>query len=179
MKIAQVLIILFLINSVVAICSDGQIDINSASAEELDKITWVGPATAEKIIAGRPFKSVDSLLNVSGIGEKKLADIKSQGLACVKEESVKTEKISEETNEFVVEKVETNVTEENFTTEINQSLNVESPAIKLNAKTIKTEENNEKIDKSKYASYGLVAFCILLIVLFIIKARKNKNEFEE
>ena len=38
-----------------------KIDLNSASAAELDKLPGVGPATAKKIIAGRPFTSVADL----------------------------------------------------------------------------------------------------------------------
>lgn len=37
------------------------IDINSASQQELDKLPGVGPATAKKIIAGRPYSSVADL----------------------------------------------------------------------------------------------------------------------
>jgi DNA uptake protein ComE-like DNA-binding protein len=66
-----------------AACADGQVDINTGSAEELDLIKWVGPATAASIIAARPFSSVDDLIRVSGIGETKLADIKAEGIACV------------------------------------------------------------------------------------------------
>ena len=39
------------------------IDINSASKEELMKLTGVGDATAEKIIAGRPFKTKAELVS--------------------------------------------------------------------------------------------------------------------
>lgn len=42
--------------------STGLIDINSASAEELDKLPGIGPAYAKKIIAGRPYKGKDELL---------------------------------------------------------------------------------------------------------------------
>jgi len=60
-----------------------RIDINTASLEELDKITEVGPSTAQKIIDARPFLSLDDLLKIKGIGEKTLQKIKEQGLACV------------------------------------------------------------------------------------------------
>jgi competence ComEA-like helix-hairpin-helix protein len=60
------------------------IDINSASEEELQRIAQVGPARAKSLVALRPFKSVDGLTRVSGIGDARLAQIKAQGLACVK-----------------------------------------------------------------------------------------------
>ncbi len=41
--------------------SGAKIDLNSASAADLDKLPGVGPATSKKIIAGRPFTSVADL----------------------------------------------------------------------------------------------------------------------
>jgi len=61
----------------------GQININTASVEDLDKITEVGPATAQKIILARPFYSLNDLLKVSGIGEATLQKITQQGCAYV------------------------------------------------------------------------------------------------
>jgi competence ComEA-like helix-hairpin-helix protein len=53
------------------------IDLNRASATELERVPGVGPATAKAIIEFRqksgPFRSVDDLLSVRGIGPKKLA----------------------------------------------------------------------------------------------------------
>jgi competence ComEA-like helix-hairpin-helix protein len=45
------------------------LDINSASAAELEKIPGIGPATAARIIAARPFNSADDLRQVKGIGD--------------------------------------------------------------------------------------------------------------
>jgi DNA uptake protein ComE-like DNA-binding protein len=38
------------------------VDINSASAEELDKLPGVGPARAQAIISNRPYSGKDDLL---------------------------------------------------------------------------------------------------------------------
>lgn len=51
-----------------------KIDLNSASAVELEKLPGVGPATAKKIIAGRPFKSVEDLKSV-GLSKAEIAKI--------------------------------------------------------------------------------------------------------
>lgn len=60
--------------------SGGLVNINTATAQELQTLRGIGEATAEKIIADReangPFKSIDDLTRVSGIGEKKLAAIR-------------------------------------------------------------------------------------------------------
>jgi len=53
-----------------------KIDLNNAAQAELETLKGVGPALAAKIIAARPFKSVDDLKNVSGIGESTFADLK-------------------------------------------------------------------------------------------------------
>jgi len=39
-------------------------------------INGIGPVLAERIIAGRPYKTIDDLLKVKGIGSKKLEKIR-------------------------------------------------------------------------------------------------------
>ena len=56
------------------------VNINTASAAELQTLSGIGPSMAQSIIDERikngAFASVDDLMRVSGIGEKKLAKIK-------------------------------------------------------------------------------------------------------
>ncbi|MGI5897696.1 MAG: helix-hairpin-helix domain-containing protein [Candidatus Dojkabacteria bacterium] len=54
------------------------ININSASLEELDSLTGVGPSTAQKIIDGRPYEKIEDILNVSGIGESSFAKFREK-----------------------------------------------------------------------------------------------------
>lgn len=60
--------------------SSGLVNINTASAAELQTLSGIGPSMAQSIIDERTkngaFSSVDDLMRVSGIGEKKLAKIK-------------------------------------------------------------------------------------------------------
>jgi len=58
------------------------LDLNTATAEQLDALPGVGPATAQAIVAYRSahgrFRSVEGLLAVRGIGPAKLAAIRSR-----------------------------------------------------------------------------------------------------
>ena len=60
----------------------GPININRASASELDSLDGIGPVIAKRIIAYRTtngaFLAVEDLLKVSGIGDAKLAQFKEK-----------------------------------------------------------------------------------------------------
>jgi competence protein ComEA len=66
--------------SAVAPAAGGRVSLSSATAEQLDGLPGIGPVTADAIIAYRQahggFQRVEDLLDVKGIGEKTLADIK-------------------------------------------------------------------------------------------------------
>lgn len=194
-KILLIFALVFLLGNLSASCTEGQIDINTASAEELTQITQIGESRAQQLIGLRPFSNVDDLIRISGIGEVYLEQIKQQGLACVGEE---TEEREDEENENEENRTE----EENETeNEIEKKDEEEEEKDSKNSKktkesierivyasdntreviqasqTIKSEDDNENLDQSIYASYGLVAFCLLLLVLFIKNKGNYKNEF--
>ena len=61
---------------------EAPVNVNTATASQLEELPGVGPATAEAIIAHRdqhgPFGSVDDLIDVRGIGEAKLEQIRER-----------------------------------------------------------------------------------------------------
>ncbi len=61
---------------------DALVNINTASESELQTLPGVGEATASAIVeerqSGGPFSSVEDLMRVTGIGEKKFAKVKDK-----------------------------------------------------------------------------------------------------
>lgn len=65
-----------------AVATDGEIvNINNATAAELDTLPGIGPSTAEKIVEYRdsngPFATIDEIMSVSGIGPAKFEQIQT------------------------------------------------------------------------------------------------------
>ncbi len=54
----------------------GLINVNTASADQLETLPHVGEILAKRIIAGRPYGIIEDLLEVDGIGGGTLAKIR-------------------------------------------------------------------------------------------------------
>ena len=62
--------------------TEARININTATVEELTMLPGIGPSYAQRIVEHRekngPFKKVEDLLNVRGIGEKTFEKIRDR-----------------------------------------------------------------------------------------------------
>jgi len=182
MKYLLGIFVLLMFTNVFAVCENGQVDINSASLEELDKIVWVGPSTAEKIISARPFNNLKELTKVSGIAEGKLENITKQGLACVEEEvypektsDTKTSQEEDENDDKKRENLDEELAKNVKLMSVQEESDEKVEMIKLvseDTKDIKSENDTKNLDSLNYAKYGFVGFCILLALLFILKKPK-------
>ena len=56
----------------------GLVDVNSATMEELESLSGIGPSLARRIIDGRPYRDVEDLLGVRGIGPRTLGRFRAR-----------------------------------------------------------------------------------------------------
>ena len=54
------------------------VDINTATAVELETLPGIGPVLARRIIESRPYETIEELTRVKGIGSKSFARLKNQ-----------------------------------------------------------------------------------------------------
>lgn len=163
------------ISFVSATCSSGQININSANLTQLDNLYGVGPAKAQAIISARPYFTVSDLVNASGIGPKTLQGIENQGLACVeKNSSANNVKGNTSAENFLI----INAQNSSNSSDVIKKTEVDTSPITLSSpKDIKTSKPPQVLGTIDYSKYSIVIFCILLLLLYVLKPKKKKNEF--
>ena len=70
------------LGSTVSFSGDSQLNLNTATVEQLEALPGIGPDLAQRILDYRtqhgPFKNVDGLTNVKGIAEGKLAKLRDK-----------------------------------------------------------------------------------------------------
>jgi competence protein ComEA len=54
----------------------GKVNLNTAELAALEDLPGIGPATAKAIVEGRPWKSVDELDKIKGLGKARIAALK-------------------------------------------------------------------------------------------------------
>ncbi len=78
--------VLFALAITVPLLAQAEIDVNTASAMELQRIKGIGPKTAQAIIEFRnqngPFNSIQAVTRVKGVGPKTLQKMIDSGLVC-------------------------------------------------------------------------------------------------
>ncbi len=155
-------LLIFLLTSVSASCTNSQVDINSGTLIELDKLTGIGPAKGQAIIDSRPFSSVDDLIDVYGIGEATLEKIKLQGLACVENE---INNDNEEKTEKTLESVEDLGPITGEIIPINTNENVINLNNDQEEEIVIYESKNEKVNKNLLVGFFVFFASIIYILI--------------
>ncbi len=66
----------------VGFAGDGKVDLNASTAKELQQLPGIGKGLSKRIVENRttngPFKSVEELIQVRGIGKKPFAKMKDR-----------------------------------------------------------------------------------------------------
>ena len=65
-------------NNLGSLSQQGLLNINTASSENLDILPGIGPATAQKIIEGRPYSNINDLLDKRIVTSKVFSQIKDK-----------------------------------------------------------------------------------------------------
>ncbi len=58
--------------------STRKLNLNTASASDIARLPGIGSTTAEDIVAGRPYRSIDELMEVDGMGRGRVDKIRGQ-----------------------------------------------------------------------------------------------------
>jgi len=187
---------IFLFSFCFAQCNSGQVDINSASLSDLDKLTGIGPVYAQGIIDGRPYVSIDELDKVKGIGPKTLEKIKSQDLACigsgtsVKTTTSSTEEIKEESLEVGEQEnevystptvtahvIEESISEQQTIPKIEQTeniINLNSDDNSIKEKVV-YESRSEQI--RKYSIYAFIIFLLIISIFLLFEKHERAKDY--
>jgi competence ComEA-like helix-hairpin-helix protein len=82
-KIIRMVAWMLCIGAIATACEQGppaegsiRVNVNTCTLTELETVPGIGEALAKVIVAGRPYQSVDQLLDVKGIGEKSLEKLR-------------------------------------------------------------------------------------------------------
>jgi competence protein ComEA len=67
---------------VATVVSTGSVNLNSATAAQIASLPGIGPKTADLVVQYRekngPFKKIEEIMNVRGVGEKSFLKIKDR-----------------------------------------------------------------------------------------------------